>query len=178
VRAAKSARSSVWIWGCVSLWYSFARPAFAQTETPQTERPAQDAAEEGPATQRSAAQTPPATPQSDASPPDTPQRPPAEGSDDGLEVPATLKPLVVDTDTPTAAAPPVPAPAQRAHFGDRGQWAMMGSSNGFQVSNLTLSNSEASDFYVGGELGVDYFVVVAANSRRLVWWSQQACLVS
>jgi hypothetical protein len=36
---------------------------------------------------------------------------------------------------------------------------MLGSSNSLSISNRKLSNSAASDFHVGGGLGVDYFVI-------------------
>jgi hypothetical protein len=80
---------------------------------------------------------------------------------DGFDVPPTLEPLVVDPGTPktldTASTPAPPAPP--VHFGGRGQWVMMGSSNGFIASSATYSNSSASDFHVGGGLGIDYFVI-------------------
>jgi len=45
-------------------------------------------------------------------------------------------------------------------FGTRGQWALLASSTSLGISNQTFSDSEAKFFYVGGELGFDYF---AAN---------------
>jgi len=82
-------------------------------------------------------------------------------ADDGLDVPATLAPLALDPDASNAAAiqAPASAPPPAVHFGGRGQWVMMGSSNGLNLSRATYSGSSASDSYVGAGLGIDYFVV-------------------
>src|SRR6478609_3596471 len=81
---------------------------------------------------------------------------------DDLDVPPTLTPLSVDSDAPSTpelptSAPPPPAPP--LHFGGRGQWVMMGSSNHLTISNATYSNSSASKFYANGEVGIDHFVI-------------------
>lgn len=148
--------------GWVSLFMAFAPLAFAQTEMEQAERSAQEAPSQEPIAQPDA-QTPRSTPESSASPPDAPQQSPptVQPTDDGLDVPATLAPIAVDTDTPTtggSTAPPLPS-SPPAHFGERGQWVLMGSSNGLNISNTWFSNSEASRFYAGAEVGLDYFLV-------------------
>lgn len=115
----------------------FARAAFAQSDAEQTD-PLHDAA-----APRSAQQQPSST---------------KPATDDDLEVSATLAPLPVDT----AASNPVSAqaaPSSVVEFGGRGQWVMMGSSNGFDISNAAFSNSAASNLHIGAGLGLDHFVV-------------------
>src|SRR6478735_3687456 len=117
-----------------------ARSALAQTAS-QTPEPAPDPASQQ-VTQQQPSPTPPVA--------------------DDLDVPPTLAPLSVDADAPstteltTSAPPPVAPPL---HFGGRGQWVMMGSSNHLTISNATYSNSSASNFYANGEVGIDHFVI-------------------
>ena len=47
----------------------------------------------------------------------------------------------------------------RVAFGGQGQWVVMGASNAFDISHTGLSNSSAKYFDVGGEVGIDSFVV-------------------
>ena len=49
--------------------------------------------------------------------------------------------------------------APRVVFGQRGQWAILGSSSALSISNLTYSNSQATFFNATGAIGIDYFVV-------------------
>jgi hypothetical protein len=142
------------ILGCVPLLLALSPPSFMQAATQK--QPAQDPASQPSTTEEPAAL--PLTAQPDTPPPSAPQppAPPMQAADDGLEVPATLAPLAVDTSEPTpAVAPPLPA---QVHFGGRGQWVLMGSSNGLGISNQTYDNSSASYFYIDGEIGIDHFV--------------------
>jgi hypothetical protein len=137
-------------WMCVALLISVAPSAFAQTAPEQTE---QDAPPE-PATQAPAA--PLLGPRSELVPANPPQPPTtSQLTDDDLQVPPTLAPLVVDTSSIPSPPPPAPAPAR---FGRRGQWVMMGSSNSLGISNETYSGSSATYFNVGAEIGIDHFV--------------------
>jgi len=150
------------IGGCVSLLMSLGPLSLAQTEMGQAERAAQEAPAQEPIAQPDS-QPLPLAPAPSAAPTDAHRTPPttARPTDDGLDVPPTLAPIAVDAEAPATApstAQPLP-PSPAVHFGERGQWVMMGSSNGFSVSNVWLSNSEASSFYAGAEVGLDYFVV-------------------
>src|SRR6478736_994972 len=96
------------------------RSALAQSASPTAE-PAPDPASQR-ATQQQRSLTPPVA--------------------DDLDVPPTLTPLSVDSDAPSTpelstSAPPLPPPP--LHFGGRGQWVMMGSSNALNISTAPYS---------------------------------------
>jgi opacity protein-like surface antigen len=70
--------------------------------------------------------------------------------------------LFVSSAAMAQPAPPPRSDAPReAHvpFGSSGQWVVMGESNAFDISHTGFSQSSAKFFDVGGELGVDAFVV-------------------
>ena len=123
--------------------------ARAQTEPPPDSQPAPD----------------PEAPQQAAPQQATPQPAAPQPADDGLQVPATLAPLIPDSTSVETTNPgttsDVGLPASRLpdQFGHRGQWAMMGSSNSLGISNQTFSNSSATFFNVGGAIGIDHFFV-------------------
>jgi hypothetical protein len=153
----------VWILPGIALLA--ASSARAQSETQQPNLRAQDTAPLEPVMpQGEAPGLPPTTTlQPDTTQPTASQRPagtlppPApQPTDDGLDVPATLVPLVPNTTRLVELPGP---PAAPVHFGHKGQWVMLGSSNSLGISNEAFSNSAAALFNVGGGIGLDNFVV-------------------
>jgi hypothetical protein len=99
----------------------------------------------------------PSTPEPSTPEPSTPEPTAPQPADDGLQLPATLAPLSADTSAhvPEARIAPFTLPI---HFGHKGEWVIMGSSNSLGISNEKFSDSPATFFSAGGEIGVDNFV--------------------
>ena len=148
--------NGVLTWTWVALSMSLASSAFAQTASEQTEQPSHGVAPQEPAMQEPGAQTPLLGPRSNLTQ-TTPQQVPttSQPTDDDLQIPPTLAPLVLDTSSTPSAPPRASAPVR---FGHRGQWVMMGSSNSLGISNETFSASSATYFNVAAAIGIDHFV--------------------
>jgi hypothetical protein len=117
--------------------------AIAQTEAQPTSAAPEDAAPQPSAPQEEPPLSP--TPQDAASSARARQQP---------ELPAR-SPWDDEKDSDT----PPPRPEPRVRFGSKGQWVMMGESNGLGISSERFSNSSARFFSAGGGIGIDTFVI-------------------